>query len=102
MFYDQFIKLCHEKGVKPSIVAEAIGLNRSAATGWKRGCAPTDVTIEKLCEYFEVDRSVLLPGTETLQTLRDDERALLHSYRGMTDEQKHMMGVFIRGLKQDD
>lgn len=32
MFYTQFIKLCNEQKKEPSLVAEAIGLNRSSAT----------------------------------------------------------------------
>ena len=38
---------------------------------------------------------------DTLQVLKDEEKALLHSYRTMTEDQKRMMSVFIKGLKND-
>lgn len=37
-----------------------------------------------------------------LEVLYDDERALLHSYRTMTEEQKSAMAVFLRGIKNAD
>lgn len=57
MFYTQFIKLCNKHEVDPSIVAEAIGKNRSSATAWKRGSQPKDTTLAALAEYFGVDVS---------------------------------------------
>ena len=102
VFYEQFIKLCNERDVKPSVVAEAIGLNKSTATGWKRGTIPTDITIQKLADYFGVERSYFSSQeADTLQALKDEERALLHSFRTMTEEQKRMMAVFIKGLKSE-
>lgn len=124
MFYEQFIKLCNEKGTRPSTVAEEIGLNKSSATAWKKGATPADVTLAKLSAYFGVPVSYLLGATDdnsgrsktnwagtvrsnddeiedTLQVLKDEEKALLHSYRTMTEEQKRMMSVFIKGLKND-
>lgn len=124
VFYEQFIKLCNENGTRPSTVAEEIGLNKSSATAWKKGATPADVTLAKLSEYFGVPVSYLLGAADensdksrmhwsetarsneykdedTLQVLKDEEKALLHSYRTMTEEQKRMMSVFIKGLKND-
>ena len=124
VFYEQFIKLCNENGTRPSTVAEEIGLNKSSATAWKKGATPADVTLSKLSEYFGVPVSYLLGAADensdrsrthwsetarsseykdedTLQELKDEEKALLHSYRTMTEEQKRMMSVFIKGLKND-
>ena len=124
MFYEQFIKLCNENGTRPSTVAEEIGLNKSSATAWKKGATPSDVTLAKLSEYFgvpvsyllgaadensersrthwsETDRSNEYKDEDTLQVLKDEEKALLHSYRTMTEDQKRMMSVFIKGLKND-
>lgn len=58
MFYKAFIKLCEQYGVRPSNVAEAIGANKSSATGWKKGSVPTDTTLLKIANYFGVDPSV--------------------------------------------
>ena len=54
MFYSKFIELCKQKGVSPTTAVEAIGLNRSNATYWKRGSVPRMETIHKLANYFSV------------------------------------------------
>lgn len=53
-FYEKFLQLCKEKNVKPSMVAQAIGLSNSSATYWKRGAIPKLETIKKIAAYFEV------------------------------------------------
>lgn len=54
MFYDKFVALCAQKGESPSHVAEAIGLSNAAATGWKNGKKPNDITLRRLSDYFSV------------------------------------------------
>lgn len=58
MFWRIFIELCNRSGVKPSNVADAIGINKSSVTGWKKGSTPTDATIQRLADFFGVDPSV--------------------------------------------
>ena len=53
-FYDKFMSLCNQRGIKASPVCEAIGLNRSAASRWKNGATPDGATILKICQYFDV------------------------------------------------
>lgn len=64
MFYETFMMLCEKNHVSPSGVAEAIGLNRSAATSWKRGIIPNQTNLNKLATYFNVTRQYLLDGTD--------------------------------------
>ena len=59
-FYDRFSKLCKERGVAPSAVAEAIGLNRANASFWKQGSVPSTANLEKLADYFGVSVGNLL------------------------------------------
>lgn len=54
MFYDKFVRLCAENGEKPSVVAQKIGLNKSASTAWKRGSEPTDATKALVAAFFSV------------------------------------------------
>lgn len=63
-FYDKFMSLCKQKGVKASPVCEAIGLNRSAASRWKNGATPDGSTILKICQYFDVPVSYFYPEGE--------------------------------------
>lgn len=60
MFYDTFLNLCAQKGVTPSAVMRAIGLNKSSATYWKKGSIPSSETLQKLADYFSVSMDFLL------------------------------------------
>ena len=59
-FYDNYLRLCAEHGETPSGAATAIGLSNAAATGWKNGKMPSDVTLAKLAEHFQCLKSDLL------------------------------------------
>ena len=63
-FYDKFMALCKQKGVKASPVCEAIGLNRSAASRWKNGGVPDGSTVLKICKYFDVPISYFYEDEE--------------------------------------
>lgn len=54
MFYDKFVSLCAQKGDTPTQVAKNIGLSNAAATGWKNGKNPNDITLRRLADYFSV------------------------------------------------
>lgn len=54
-FYDVFIKLCNQKGVKPADVSRAIGIKEGVISGWKkRKSTPTSVNLQKVADYFGV------------------------------------------------
>jgi len=65
MFYDRFVKLCNERNVSPSAVAEQIGLTRSANTKWAEGKNPRKATIAKLADYFGVPSEYFSEETPT-------------------------------------
>ena len=55
MFYDKYIALCAQKGVTPSAAAKEIGINKAAVSNWKyRKNGPSDVTMQKIADYFGV------------------------------------------------
>lgn len=99
-FYEWFTAQCVTHNTTPSAVAVAVGVSPAAANGWKGGSMPKSVTLIRIENYFGEKYSAPTTG-DTLQTLKDEEKALLHSYRTMTEEQKRMMSVFIKGLKND-
>lgn len=66
MFYDNFLTLCTQRGVTPSAVMRAIGLNKSSATYWKKGSLPSSDTLQKLAEYFGVSVDYLLGKANTV------------------------------------
>ena len=63
-FYSNFLYQCASKGVSPSAAALAVNLSNAAATGWKKGKQPSDVTLAKLAAYFgcTVDDLTADPG----------------------------------------
>lgn len=64
-FYDLFVELCEQRGIKPSHVAQACGFNRSNITNWKNGgYTPRGVTLQKIADYFGVPAGYLLGTVE--------------------------------------
>lgn len=76
MFYDTFLSLCSEKGMKPGRVADEIGINRATVTSWKkRGYTPRAEVLHKIADYFGVTVDYLL-GKVDLPFLSKDENGL--------------------------
>lgn len=68
-FYDNFVRLCAEKGVSPSAAAIEIGIKKSNVTYWKNSRNnPSDVTLAKLADYFGVFVSDLTEEKEKSPT----------------------------------
>lgn len=65
MFYGRYVKLCNSIGKSPSAVAEEIGLTKSTVNRWKNGGMPSDPTLYKLAEYFNVSFEFLKYGEES-------------------------------------
>lgn len=63
-FYSKYVSLCAKKHKSLSAVAEEIGLSRTSPNGWKKGKQPSDVTLEKLSQYFGIPVSELTRGKE--------------------------------------
>ena len=63
-FYNNFIFQCAKKNVSASKAAEAVGLSRSAPTGWKSGAIPSDANIQKLANYFGCESADLTGQTK--------------------------------------
>ncbi len=64
MFYDNFMALCHNRGISPSRAVTDMGMNRSIATFWKNGTVPKMDTLTKIAEYFGVSVGFLVDGSE--------------------------------------
>lgn len=104
-FYDIFIKLCNEKGVKPSPMLESIGIQKTAATNWKkRRSKPTDANLQKIANYFNVSVEYLKGEQEqaTKKPLSENEERLKELYEltdGMSDAEIMALKAFVAGLK---
>ena len=104
-FYDIFIKLCNEKGVKPSPMLESIGIQKTAATNWKkRRSKPTDANLQKIANYFNVSVEYLKGEQEqaTKKPLSENEERLnkaLKMIDDLSDSEYMAFESFIAGLK---
>lgn len=65
-FYNNFVKLCKEKGLKPSRAGIEAGIPKQTVSNWKAGRKPSDTYIAQLADYFGVPVSYF--SEETLET----------------------------------
>lgn len=70
MFYDRFLQLCNDRGVKPSRVAVDTQFNKGSITSWKKrydqgqDTQPTAEILNKVATYFGVSTDYLLGNTD--------------------------------------
>ncbi|MBR2908063.1 MAG: LexA family transcriptional regulator [Clostridia bacterium] len=69
MFKEQFVKLCNEKGVAPTVVCQEIGLSAAAFSKWTDESIPRAATLQKLADYFHVSVPYLRGETQFRHTL---------------------------------
>ena len=119
MFYDRFIQLCEQKGVKPTRAALDTGIARSVVSNWKsnwqRGIEslPSTNNAQALAEYFNVPVDYLL-GNEEKPAAEDDNelnemledirrnpelRAMFSITRKATPEQVRQYTDVIKAIK---
>lgn len=70
MFFDNFVRLCEQKGVKPSRALTEAGIPKSAYSYWRTEASsgndakPTNQNAVKLAQYFNVTVDYLLTGSQ--------------------------------------
>lgn len=70
MFFDNFVRLCEQKGVKPSRALTEAGVPKSAYSYWRteagvgNDAKPTNQNAVKLAQYFDVTVDYLLTGKQ--------------------------------------
>lgn len=103
-FYERFIKLCAEKGIKPSPMLESIGIKKTAASNWKkRQTTPTACNLQKIADYFDVSVEYLKGETDQKEKppIVEDERLkeLYELTAGLSDTDIIALKSFVAGLK---
>lgn len=70
MFFDNFVRLCEQKGVKPSRALTDAGVPKSAYSYWRaeagigNDAKPTNQNAVKLAQYFNVSVDYLLTSEQ--------------------------------------
>ncbi len=68
MFYENFIKLCEEHGVKPGTVSRATGVTTSTLTAWKQGkYTPKVGKLQVIADYFQVPLEAIMGEDAPIQ-----------------------------------
>ena len=99
IFYENYLKLCAARQESPTAVSKKIGLSNAAATGWKKGKKPSEVTLEKLAVYFGVAREDLTgeeqkekpstTGEMDLSSLSPEDAELVKKILNATEAKKN-------------
>ena len=108
--YNKIKELCDTAGIKPGKMCDDIGISRSMMSSLAAGRKKTlsAETLSKIAKYFGVsvdyfvDSPANSPENRTvsmLQSLRDEDRALLQVARNMTPAEVQAAVDFIRRLK---
>lgn len=85
MFYEQFIKLCNKKGIKPTPLIKYLKLSPGNIKRWEEGSTVNSDILLKISEYFDVSIDYLLLGKETEKELTDNERELLKLFKKLLE-----------------
>lgn len=100
--------LCKERKIAISRVEKDLGFSNGYIGQLKKGTFPSD-RLALIADYFGLPVDEFLDSASnqrtegvSLQSLKDDERVLLDSYRGMSERDREMMRDFARRLREND
>jgi transcriptional regulator with XRE-family HTH domain len=62
VFYDNYLKICEERGVAPTRVLVDLGISKSAISNWKNGGEPSNRTKKAIADYFGITVRQLMSG----------------------------------------
>lgn len=106
--YENIQALCQRKGIRAGKMCNDLGISRSMISDLKYGRrnSMTNKNVQKIAEYLGTTTDAVINGIdsgnevkELLQTLRDEDRALLQVARDMTPEQVASMTAFAKQMK---
>lgn len=106
MFYDNYLKLCEERGEKPTTVAKKIGCSSSNIAMWKKGSTPRAHVLEKIASHFEVDTQQLLFGINNSEQKENPaaqmssgaDKEILDIVRSLDADQKEMALAVLQAV----
>jgi transcriptional regulator with XRE-family HTH domain len=103
-FYNNFVNLCKEKGLKPSRAGIEAGIPKQTVSNWKAGRKPSDTYVAQLADYFGVPVSYF---SEEAQEEKEKapmpidigEENILRMYRSLSTEEKGELYAYALSLK---
>lgn len=91
MFFENFSRICVQKGTSPTSVCKALKISTSGVTSWKHGSSPRSDILARIADYLGVtvsdllddpsptDRILHLPITD--RTVSDEEYEIIVAMR---------------------
>ena len=95
MFWDNFKKLCQERGTTPTAVVCELKLSKSSVTYWKQGKMPHSATLSKIADYFKVPVSHLLDQETKPADITPEEKKLLELIKELTEDEVKQMNEYL-------
>ena len=98
-FYDNLVELCAKNNISPSGAAREVGLSNAAASGWKTGKRPSDVTLQKLSSFFGVPVAELTRENEKNPAPTNGngiEDEVLKLFRQLTPDEQEREIAYLR------
>lgn len=105
MFKENFVRLCAEKGVAPSVVCQQIGLSNAAFSAWDEKSIPRKTTLIKIADYFGVTTETLLTGEkekaprEIPEGLTELDAEIIKLYSSLPEEKKQQALSYLEFLR---
>lgn len=62
MFWDNFKRMCDEKGLKPTPVLKGCGISTGSIGRWQKGASPYADAVLSIAEYLNCSTDILLRG----------------------------------------
>ncbi len=85
-FYERYVELCSEHGMKPQNpeMQRVAGVSSGSISGWKKGADPKIEVLRNLSAYFGCTVDYLIGLSEVRKptlTLTEEEQLLLEAFR---------------------
>ena len=103
MFYQNFKRLCDEKGTTMTKIVESLGISSSKVTAIKKGSLPKEAMIKDFAKALDCDVMDFFVDTErpTYQ-LDEDEVEVIKYYRNLDKVKQHeFMYHFYKMLRNE-
>lgn len=103
MFYDNFLRLCNQKGVSPSAAVVEMGFQKSVVTRWKKSI-PTDANKLKIANYFGVSVDELIGDAENEKKplINEDEELTEYLEELKNRPEMRMLFSLTKGATKED
>lgn len=104
MFYDRFLELCAEKGVKPTRACTEAGLSRGLAAKWKATGTekPSAEALEKMSVYFQksIDEILNKERPHVPEDIGPNKQKILNSVPDLTEAEAALLLERIEKIKE--